>query len=159
MAPLALAVDQNELVLSKIRSTVGAAGYRVSPHTRFETARQDLRAHAPHLLITAVRLQAYNGIHLAHLARITRPEAVVIVYDNQPDVLLAREAQRSGAFYEAQANLLYAVTAYLTASLPDRDRRDPTAHDRRAIFRGGRRTTDLAQLHLPSPRAPFSELR
>jgi hypothetical protein len=65
------------------------------------------------------------------------------VYTDRHDAWLAREAQRAGAFYESRDNNMgRALGAYLSASLPEGDRRDPDTRDRRHLFRGGRRCTD-----------------
>ncbi len=97
------------------------------------------------MLIANVRLGAFNGIHLAYLAKINNPKTRVMIY-GQDDRMLAGEVQSAGAFYERSDCVRYALAAFLQASLPDRDRRDVTFTDRRQIFRGGRRTTDLQNL-------------
>jgi hypothetical protein len=60
--------------------------------------------------------------------------------------MLAQEAQAAGAFYERQEFVLRAVPSLLQAQLPHQDRRDPETVDRRALFRGGRRSTDVGPL-------------
>lgn len=61
----------------------------------FEEAKTLLTGH-PKLLITEVRLGAYNGLHLAIRADAIGTPAVVI---GEPDVVLERDAQRLGAVY------------------------------------------------------------
>jgi hypothetical protein len=73
-----------------------------------------------------------------------RLPARFVVYADQQDVLLAREAQRAGAFYEAARDQVHrALAAYLRATLPPHDRRNAHVRDRRGfMFRGGCRCTD-----------------
>jgi DNA-binding NtrC family response regulator len=108
----------------------------------FPAARTRLFAHPYDWLITNVRLEAYNGLHLVHLAGSARLPVRILVYSDRPDLSLAREAQRLGAFYESCDCVHRAIAAYLRETLPLRDRRDPAVRDRRALFRGGRRCTD-----------------
>ena len=65
--------------------------------TTFDDAERRLRTHPPDLLITAVRLQANNGIHLAYLAQ-RSPRTRCIVYLTQKDFALAKDAEKAGAF-------------------------------------------------------------
>jgi hypothetical protein len=65
-----------------------------------------------------------------------------VVYSNYDDLVLAREVQAAGAFYERSTRLSLALAAYVRAKLPPHDRRNLTAADRRQAPRGGRRCTD-----------------
>ena len=94
----------------------------------------------PDLLVTNLRLQAYNGLHLVHMSD---GRTRCIVYSNyDDDLVLAREVQAAGAFYERSTQLSRTLAAYVRASLPPRDRRNLTALERRQSPRGGRRCTD-----------------
>jgi DNA-binding NtrC family response regulator len=106
----------------------------------FQQARLILREHPPDLLVTNLRLAAYNGLHLVLIAGAgTRS----VVYSTAGlDRALAVEAQRQAAFYESGARLVTALPAYVNAHLPERDRRDVTLLDRRTASRGGRRAAD-----------------
>src|SRR5712692_3927011 len=115
----------------------------VEPCTDFRVARIRLRDTHPDVLITNLRLDAYNGLHLVHLAAIKVPRPRSIVYMDSPeDLFLARTAQEAGAFYESKGRLAHALPAYAHAELPDYDRRDPALFDRRRASRGGRRMAD-----------------
>jgi DNA-binding NtrC family response regulator len=113
----------------------------------FPTARARLFAQPYDWLVTNVRLQAFNGLHLVHLAASNELPTRSLVYGERYDLALAREAQRIGAFYESLECLDRALTAYLKGTLPERDRRDLAQRDRRLLFRGGRRCTDSHDLH------------
>lgn len=107
----------------------------------FAAARARLREQPPDLLVTNLRLQAFNGLHLIHVT-MGMPTRC-IAYSMHHDVGLAREVQEAGAFYERDRHLPLALTAYVNAVLPPKDRRDPALLDRRRIPRGGRRCIDL----------------
>ena len=108
----------------------------------FLAARTHLISKPYNWLFTNIRLGAYNGLHLVQLAGTTRRPVRCLVYDDQRDVWLAREAQRVGAFYESGDHVDRALPAYLRGALPPQDRRDPAEPERRIAFRGGRRCTD-----------------
>ncbi len=116
-------------------------------YSDFDAARADLRTTPFNFIITNLRLNAYNGLHLIHLAGTSSLPIRAIVYTDEYNPELAREAQRAGAFYETRACLPHALGAYLQRPLPPRDRRDPAVRDRRATFRGGRRCWDQRSLH------------
>jgi hypothetical protein len=113
----------------------------VSKCSDFRTARARLLARPPDLLVTNLRLQVYNGLHLVHLTEGTRTRCIVYaIYD---DRFLAQEAQTAGAFYEHPEQLPRVLASYVHAVLPPHDRRDPGVLDRRFAFRGGRRSSEL----------------
>jgi DNA-binding NtrC family response regulator len=113
----------------------------VESHRSFETARGRLCCAPFDLIVTNVRLGAYNGLHLIYL---TSPDrgARAIVYSDEHDAGLARQVQQAGAFYEVGAGVPGTLAAYAKGALPGRDRRDPAIPDRREPFRGGRRSSD-----------------
>ena len=109
----------------------------------FLSARSQLLASTPDLLVTNLRLEEYNGLHLVLLASsegVTRS----LVHTDRPDPYLVREAQSIGAFFERTERLLHAVVGYIHYDLPQRDRRNSDRYDRRTAFRGGRRAADIA---------------
>ncbi len=112
------------------------------------TARNRLLTTPYTWLVTNIRLDAYNGLHLAYLARMAGGPISILVYGDDEDLVLAREAQELGAFYESRAVVSRSLAGYLTTPLPPKDRRDVGTHDRRGVSRGGRRRSDarLAQL-------------
>ena len=143
MAKDILLVDPNiSELLPAVRHALGSAA-QVEGCEEFRAARARLLSNPPDLLVTNLRLQDYNGLHLVILS----PSATrCIVYALEDDLVLAREAQGAGAFYERQRRLPFAISSYLHTILPPRDRRDLRVLDRRRSFRGGRRGTDLEDL-------------
>jgi DNA-binding NtrC family response regulator len=112
----------------------------------FPTARARLFAAPFDLVVTNLRLGAFNGLHLAYLLASTGRLPRVVVYSDRFDPLLAREGQRAGTFCELQQRMPYALPSYLGANLPPLDRRAPLASDRRSSYRGGRRASDIPGL-------------
>jgi DNA-binding NarL/FixJ family response regulator len=113
----------------------------------FVTARQHVRQATPDLLITNLRLDTYNGLHLvAHAGPPTR----AVVYMDPPDPGLLRVAQAAGAFVEAPQRLVAAAVSYVGAGLPPQDRRAVSLSDGRYSLPRSRRASDrvfTASLH------------
>lgn len=139
-----LLVDPNaeEIVATISDALHGVA--EVKSCSEFREARRRLLAKPPYVLVTNLRLEAYNGLHLAILAAMTSTRC--LVYSDSDDLTLAGEAQRLGAFYERLSRLPLALPAFIKGALPERDRRDVRVLDRRLVSRGGRRTTDRSRL-------------
>jgi DNA-binding NtrC family response regulator len=142
----ALIVDLDPLLLSTIGAIVAAHGHPCITTSDFAEARRHLRDGPLGVVVTNLRLGAFNGIHLAYLTRIGHPDARILVYAHEHDRMLAAETQAAGAFYARQEHVSFSLPAFLRASLPDKDRRNVDGSDRRAEFRGGRRTTDITIL-------------
>jgi DNA-binding NtrC family response regulator len=109
----------------------------------FADARARLDASPPDLLVTSVRLQAHNGLHLVYLAGRHSPSTRCLVSAQDDDVWFAQEVQAAGAFFVPARWLATALHSYVAASLPRRDRRNARVVDRRGQVRGGRRVTDV----------------
>ena len=107
--------------------------------SNFESAERRLRAVAPNLLVTNLRLGAGPDLQLVQL---TVPPTRCVVYMVPPDLGVLREAQDMGAFVETWPRVPAALPAYVGAQLPPRDRRDLLRVDRRTLPRGGRRAAD-----------------
>jgi len=138
-----LLVDDDGATRWGLVALLEEAGYTVIAASTLHAAKQALIAEEPDLLITDIRLGAYNGLHLVLLATsegVTRS----LVHTDRPDPYLVREAQSIGAFFERTERLLHAVVGYIHYDLPQRDRRNSDRYDRRTAFRGGRRAADIA---------------
>jgi hypothetical protein len=108
----------------------------------FPAARARLHAQPPQLLVTALRLREYNGLHLVYLAARAGLPTRSVVYTEVPDPAAALESRTAGAFYEVRPQLALSLPSYLSALLPPSDRRDGIRFDRRQLPRGGRRLYD-----------------
>jgi CheY-like chemotaxis protein len=75
-----------------------ADGYAPIVAADFREARRQLEASAPDLLVTDLKLGAYNGLHLViwSRGRSLKTKSMLI---GDPDPVLQREAQREGAAY------------------------------------------------------------
>jgi hypothetical protein len=105
----------------------------------YVTARQHVRRGTPDLLITNLRLETYNGLHLiVH----STPPTRAIVYMDPPDLGLLRVAQAAGAFVEAPQRLVAAAVSYVGAGLPPQDRRAVDLSDNRYDMPRSRRASD-----------------
>ena len=132
------------LQLERVAEKIGA----VDTETGMPNARHRLSTTSYSWLVTNMRLDAYNGLHLAYLARMWQAPIKVLVYGDREDLLLAREAQQLG-FFESRLSITHTLHGYLTGLLPPTDRRDATNRDRRGLFRGGRRSSDTARYQEP----------
>jgi DNA-binding NtrC family response regulator len=142
MSTRVLLVEPDGPVRERLLSVAGRFGH-VDGDAEFPVARGYLLSNPYDWVVTNIRLAAYNGLHLMHLAAAARLSARFVVYADQQDVLLAREAQRAGAFYEARDQVHRALAAYLRATLPPHGRRDAHVRDRRRVHvSGGCRCTD-----------------
>ena len=113
----------------------------------FAAARSVLQQSPVGLLVTILRLGAFNGLHLVYLAQFVARGTRAIVYTEWLDTGLGRDVQRAGAFYETRPCLPYTLVSYVDAVLPPMDGRTLAVHDRRQTFRGGRRSADRGEFH------------
>jgi len=140
-----LLVEPNAAVASDLRHALMlVASVEACPD--FAGARTRLLTDDYDFLVTNLRLRAFNGVHLVYLAKSSGVTTRSIVYTERREAALAREAQAAGAFYELRDRLPYVICSYVKATLPSADRRDPAQRDRRQMFRGGRRSTDVSAL-------------
>lgn len=115
---------------------------QVDEHSRFETARPRLDFGHYDLLVSNLRLGAFNGLHLVYISRFSGAAKHAVVYEERPSVALVREVQRAGALFEVTHRIPVTLPTYVGAALPESDRRNAIAPDRRVIQRGGRRRWD-----------------
>lgn len=119
----ALVVSRSAPQRARLQHWLIDAGFRVTVANGFEDARGQLDVAAPELLVTAVKLDAYNGLNLAILTRARHlPTRTVLIGD--PDLVLQKEAERECAVYLLaplqHATFLSAVTALLDVQAPTR---------------------------------------
>jgi DNA-binding NtrC family response regulator len=137
-----LLVEPRPAVLALLSAAASPCA-KVDACATFPIARACLMLNEYTCLITNLRLEAYNGLHLVYIMRSRAGTTRSIVYTQERDVQLARDVQQAGAFYESLERVAHVLPAYFQASLPPIDRRDPSALTRRISFRGGRRSADL----------------
>ena len=135
-----LLVEPNPRVADIIQDSVHALA-QVYHHLEFESARRRLGTIRFDFVVSNLRLGAFNGLHLAYAVNAVAATRC-IVYTESRELALAQDVRRAGAFYEVADRLPVTLPAYLAGGLPSADRRDPAVPDRRAPFRGGRRSWD-----------------
>jgi two-component system response regulator YesN len=87
--------------------------FRVVSSGAFEEAKQHIVTVRPDIVITDVRLGAFNGLQLAMLARDVRPDTQVVVFSGFDDPVLKEEARRIGATYLVKPVTGHALLAQL----------------------------------------------
>mgnify|MGYP005814069519 CR=1 FL=1 len=112
-----LVVDDDRQVLRYLTEILQDAGYDTLACSRFQDAKTLLATTTPSLLLTDVRLGAFNGLQLGFFARDHHPDLPVIVLTGYEDPTLREEAARVGAIFllkpVPRAALLEAVAAAL----------------------------------------------
>ena len=77
----------------------GTRGTRCTPFSRFEEAKAYLSTVKPDVLISDVRLGAFNGLQLVVYAKLEHPDMIAIVLTGFDDPVLRTEAAHAGALY------------------------------------------------------------
>lgn len=118
-----LAVDCDRATLSVLVDRLCAEGYETEGALTFETAKRSLETGHYDLLITDVRLMAYNGLHLVARTRMRHPQTAAIVLTSSLDTVIESEARHLGAGYLVKsadpAPLLAFVREIAHTFLPD----------------------------------------
>ena len=94
-----LVVDDDRQVLRYLTELLQESGYDTVSCERFLDAKGLLATSRPDLLLTDLRLGAYNGLQLAIFARERHPGLPVIVLTGYEDPTLRDEAARAGATF------------------------------------------------------------
>jgi DNA-binding NtrC family response regulator len=92
-----LLVDMRPTVLRRTAELIRNSGHDVIEAASFDDAKRALAARHPSLLISSLRLGAFNGLHLVHLGRLARPDLNAIIISHGADAVLQTEAERAGA--------------------------------------------------------------
>ena len=95
LRPRVLIVADTPALTEDLLGWLVPGGYQSTVATTFASAMIQLRTR-PDLVISQLRLGAYNGLHVALRARGGGIPAVVI---GQPDIVLEREARQLGATF------------------------------------------------------------
>ena len=95
----ALIVDPDDDWRLETEAVLSAAGFAVIGAATYKEAVPLLLAATPTLLVTEVRLGAYNGLQLAIRGRAERQDIALIVASAFHDAVLQREAEQFGATF------------------------------------------------------------
>ena len=124
--PQVLLVDDS-LERSTIARSLQQRGYRVTTAATFEQATAIFAIAPPDVLVTEIRLGAFNGLHLIVRSRSRNPDVVAVVYTAFPDLVLEAETKRLNAAYlvrSADPSELLTTIARTSGTKPER-RRSP----------------------------------
>jgi DNA-binding NtrC family response regulator len=94
-----LIVDDEPALLEALKVALERSTCAVTACRAFDEARQQLLAEEFDVLITDVRLGAFNGIQLAVVARDRNPRMKIVVFSGYDDPVLRAEASNLGAIY------------------------------------------------------------
>lgn len=95
-----LLVDDDLGLLDALEGAFKEAGdLKIVALAKFEDAKRILRTEPFDVLVTDVRLGAFNGLQLASLARDFNPAINLIVFSGFDDPVLRQEAKRLGGVY------------------------------------------------------------
>ena len=92
-------VDDNVVLLQAMEQFVVGAGHQVVAFAQFEPAKTYLATTPFDVLVTDVRLGAYNGLQLAMFAKLEHPETTAIVLSGFDDPVLRKDAASIGASF------------------------------------------------------------
>ena len=94
-----LVVDDDPALLKLVSVWLTGGGFTVVACDSFEDARRELALHPPDVLLTDLRLGAFNGLQLVILAAEQKPQPLTVVMSAYDDPTLRDEAERCGARY------------------------------------------------------------
>src|SRR6188768_57822 len=97
-APSALVVDPNAFTRLRTVTALAGAGFHVISTDAFEAARHQIVGGPPSVLVTALKLEEYNGLHLVLRARATSSRTACLVTADE-DANFQNEAEQAGATY------------------------------------------------------------
>jgi DNA-binding NtrC family response regulator len=97
MAALIVLVDVDRAQRQRLDRILSEQGHLVATAHSFHRAKELLDSVNPDLLITGVRLDAFNGLQLAVRTRLGHPTLPIILTDASWDPGLEEEATRQGA--------------------------------------------------------------
>jgi DNA-binding response OmpR family regulator len=98
-SPVAIVVDADVAELRLTTQALEDAGFIVMTANSFPKAKALLESVTPEIVIADIRLDAFNGLHLAALCAASRPGTPFVVTHRVYDAVFDADAQRLGAAY------------------------------------------------------------
>jgi DNA-binding NtrC family response regulator len=95
----ALVVEPNESERVAMISTLTSAGFTVHATDNYRDAVAILAARPPLVIVTEVRLAAFNGLQLAMRATAANPRVTVIVVSSCADTVIQHDAESVGVTF------------------------------------------------------------
>jgi DNA-binding response OmpR family regulator len=98
-SPVAVVVDADLAELRKTEQALERVGFVVMGAGSFAQAKSLLVSITPEIVIADIKLEAFNGLHLAALCAVWRPATPFIATHNTYDSVLEADAKRLSASY------------------------------------------------------------
>jgi DNA-binding response OmpR family regulator len=98
-SPVAIIVDADPAELRKSEQALEEAGFVVMSAGSFAQAKALLGSITPEIVIADIKLDAFNGLHLAALCAVWRPATPFIATHSVYDRVLETDAKRLSAAY------------------------------------------------------------
>jgi DNA-binding NtrC family response regulator len=98
-SPVAIVVDADLAELRKTEQALEHVGFVVMGAASFAQAKSLLVSITPEIVIADIKLEAFNGLHLAALCAVWRPATPFIATHNIYDTVLEADAKRLNASY------------------------------------------------------------
>jgi DNA-binding NtrC family response regulator len=127
--PTVMLVDDDAATLDGLSVWLAGEGFSVVACSTFTQARAQLTSRSIAALITDIRLEEFNGLHLVQLARSLQPHARLVVFSGYADPVLEAEAEVAGATWLLKPIDLEQLAQQL-AGLSSADGDDSTAESR-----------------------------
>jgi DNA-binding NtrC family response regulator len=97
--PSALVVEPHAPDALTTVEALSRSGFRVTLAETFARAKEHLASQIPDVLVTAIRLGEFNGLHLVLRATSARPDTSALVVSDYPDMVLEADAEAMGATF------------------------------------------------------------
>ena len=94
-----IVIDDDEVALSGMVELLRDAGHHVTGAATYEAAKRLLAVGTYDLLITDVRLRAFNGLHLVMQSRTSYPDMGIIIITGYDEPMMEIEASRYNAAF------------------------------------------------------------
>jgi DNA-binding response OmpR family regulator len=95
----ALVVEPNGSDMMVLKSVLTSAGFTITATDNFKDAATLLVEAPPSMLITEIRLGAYNGLQLAYRGKSMKPPMTIVLTSAYRDPVLERDVERMGATF------------------------------------------------------------
>jgi len=99
-APLsALVVDPDTSRRLRTVTALASAGFHVTATNAFDTARKQIVSSPPAVLLAALKLGEYNGLHLVLRAKAMSPRTATLVIAESSGLMFQRDVDQAGATF------------------------------------------------------------
>jgi DNA-binding NtrC family response regulator len=117
--PTLLLVDDDAATLDGLSVWLANEGFSVVACSTFAQARAQITSRPIAALITDIRLEEFNGLHLVQLARSLQPHARLVVFSGFADPVLEAEAEMAGATWLLKPIRLEQLGEHLAGLSPE----------------------------------------